>query len=56
MSGKSKELEPMHGELLSYGNYFKMNDATLYRIKVNIARKGKAEAVANFTFNRPKDY
>ncbi len=55
MSGKSKELEPMHGELLSYGNYFKIDDATLYRIRVDIARKGKAEVVANFIFNRPKD-
>lgn len=55
MSGKSKILEPMHGELLSYGNYFKMSDATLYRIKVDITRKTKVETVANFTFNRPKD-
>jgi uncharacterized small protein (DUF1192 family) len=53
MSGKSKELETMHGELLSYGNYFSMNDAILYRIKVEIDRKNKTKAVANFIFNRP---
>ncbi len=53
MSGESKELEAMHGELLSYGNYFSMDNATLYRIKVEINRKNKAKTVANFTFNRP---
>jgi len=54
--GNTKDLEPMHGELLSYGNYFTMNQAAHYTISTEILRAStKAKSVAHFIFNRPKD-
>lgn len=54
--GNTKDLEPMHDVLLSYGNYFTMDQATHYTISIEIHRAGKnAKSVANFIFYRPKD-
>lgn len=56
MNGTTKDLEPMHDVLLSYGNYFTMDQAALYTISIEIQRaRKKAKSVANFIFNRPKD-
>ena len=56
MKGNTKELEPMHGDLLSYGNYFTMYKATHYTIKVEILRADKSlKSVAKFTFKRSRD-
>lgn len=56
MKGVTKVLEPMHGDLLSYGNYFTMHTETYYDIKVEIQRAEKtAKTVAKFTFKRSRD-
>ncbi len=56
MKGHTKDLEPMHGDLLSYGNYFTMYKATNYTIKVEIQRADKrVKSVAKFTFKRSRD-
>ncbi|HQS78510.1 MAG TPA: hypothetical protein PLC57_09295 [Sulfurovum sp.] len=56
MKGDTKDLEPMHGELLSYGNYFTMYSETYYSIKVEIQRpKEKVKSVAKFVFKRSRD-
>ena len=56
MKGKTKDLEPMRGSLLSYGNYFTMREAAYYNINVEIQRANKeAMSVAKFIYNRPKD-
>jgi hypothetical protein len=56
LGGSTKELEVMHGELLSYGNYFTLHKPELYRIRVEIQReKGGAKSMANFVFRRPRD-
>ena len=51
MKGKIKNLEPMRGDLLSYGNYFSMPELTLYQIIIEIQRKDKkVKSVVEFTF------
>jgi hypothetical protein len=56
MKGTTKDLEPMHGALLSYGNYFTMHQAAHYTISIEIQRAStEAKSVAHFIFNRPKD-
>ncbi|VAW86272.1 hypothetical protein MNBD_GAMMA18-230 [hydrothermal vent metagenome] len=56
LSGETKTLEPMSGELLSYGNYFAMHRADNYQIRVEIQRgEGKEKSVARFVFDRPED-
>ena len=52
----TKELEPMRGDLISYGNYFMMQEPGVYRIRIEIERKeGGGTSVANFRFQRPSD-
>lgn len=54
--GETKRLEPMHGDLLSYGNFFELTETTPYTIKVEIRRTdNKARSLAEFTFTRPRD-
>jgi len=56
MKGKSRKLEPMHGDLVSYGNYFTMPEATPYRISVEIQRIDKGTiSIAEFTFKQARD-
>ncbi len=56
MGGDTKELEPMHSKLLSYGNYFTLHRPELYRIRVEIQRKeSEGSSVANFVFQRPRN-
>ena len=56
MHGETKKLEPMHGDVVSYGNFFDLPDSSPYTIKVEIRRPGSDRtAVANFTFTRPRD-
>ncbi len=56
MGTKTKALEPMREEALSYGNFFILPEATIYKIKVQITRPGKKEEyIANFIYERPKD-
>ena len=56
LGGRTKALEPMNEELLSYGNYFTMGKPELYRIRVEIQRgKGGDKSVANFIYQRPRD-
>ncbi|PHS37830.1 MAG: hypothetical protein COB07_09795 [Sulfurovum sp.] len=54
--GETKRLEPMHGDLLSYGNFFELTERTPYTIKVEIRRSDhKAGSLTEFTFTRPRD-
>ena len=56
MKGLSKKLEPMHGDLISYGNYFTMSEVTSYTIKVEIRRTdNEVKSIAHFTYKRPRD-
>ena len=56
MKGKTKNLEPMHGNLRSYGNYFTLSKTTPYTINIEIIRpENKSKSVAKFIFNRPRD-
>ncbi len=56
MRGEKKELQPMHGELLSYGNYFLLERPGRYSIEVEILRKGeKSPLVTRFAYLRPAD-
>jgi len=56
MKGKTKKLEPMHGEVVSYGNFFKMPERTPYTIQVEIVpEKSSKKSIAVFTFTRPRD-
>jgi len=55
MKGETKDLEPMHGDLLSYGNYFTMYKATNYTIKVEIQRADeKVKSIAMFILKPPR--
>ncbi len=54
--GETKRLEPMHGDLLSYGNFFELTETTPYTIKVEIRQTDKtAKSLTEFTFTRPRD-
>lgn len=54
--GETKRLEPMHGDLLSYGNFFELTETTPYTIRVEIRQTdNKARSLAEFTFTRPRD-
>ena len=56
MKGETKKLEPMHGDMQSYGNFFTMTETTPYVIRVEIRRKGNnVKSIAEFTFKRPVD-
>ena len=56
MKGKTKELERMHGNLRSYGNYFTMYEATPYTIRVEIQRTEHGKiSIVEFLFERPRD-
>lgn len=56
LGGSTKPLEQIHGEPLSYGNYFTMHKPELYRIRVEIRRgDSKHLTVAKFVFQRPRD-
>ncbi len=55
MKGKTKELEPMHGNLRSYGNYFVFSKTTPYTINIEIKRsENRTKSIAKFTFDRSK--
>ena len=50
----TKDLEPMTGELLHYGNYFTMHKTIHYNVKVEIQRANKeSNSVAMFIFKLP---
>ncbi len=54
--GETKRLEPMHGDLQSYGNFFELTETTPYTIKVEIRQTDKiAKSLTEFTFTRPRD-
>ena len=56
MKGETKQLEPMHGDLVSYGNFFTISETTPYTIKVEIKRAGDSrKSITEFTYTRPKD-
>ena len=56
MRGEKKSLEPMSEELLSYGNFFRLERPGRYEIRLEIFRKGvKAPVVADFYFERPQE-
>ncbi|WP_457592756.1 hypothetical protein [Hydrogenimonas sp.] len=56
MRGVKKSLEPMRGELLSYGNYFLLERPGRYGIEVEIYRKGaKTPVVADFFFLKDEE-
>ncbi len=56
MKGETKILEPMHGDMVSYGNYFTLSQTTPYTIKVEIQPKDShKKSIAEFTFTRPRD-
>jgi len=56
MKGETKKLEPMHGDLVSFGNYFMISETTPYTIKVEIRPKdSNKKSIAEFTFTRPRD-
>ncbi len=51
MKAKTKNLEPMRGDLLSYGNYFSMPETTPYQILIEIQRRDKkAKSAVEFRF------
>jgi len=52
----TKDLDPMHGELISYGNYFTMHKAVHYNVKVEIQRANKEpKSVAMFIFKQAQE-
>jgi hypothetical protein len=55
--GETKSLEPMHGDLVSYGNFFELKETTPYTIKIEIqpTDSSKTRSFVEFTFTRPKD-
>ena len=54
--GETKKLEPMHGDLVSYGNFFAMPEISPYTIKVEIQRRdNRVKSIVEFTFKRPRD-
>ena len=56
MKGKTKKLEPMHGILRSYGNYFVFSKTTPYTINIEIIRsKNRKKSIIKFAFDRSKD-
>ncbi len=56
MKGETKNLEPMHGNLRSFGNYFTLSKTTPYTINIEIIRpENKVKSIAKFIFNRPRD-
>ncbi len=56
MRGVKKSLEPMNGELLSYGNYFTLDRPGRYDIEVEILRKGvEKPVIADFHFERGEE-
>ena len=52
-----KQLEPIHIEkMVSFGNYFHMADADVYKINVTINMPARDKTVvANFVYRRPRD-
>ena len=51
LSGTEKELEPMHlAGTISYGNYFRMPDAGIYRIRVQVRQPGVQPIEAEFEY------
>ena len=56
MAGSSKHMEAMHGDIVSYGNYFTLQKPEAYRILVEIRRgKDGDKSEANFVYRRPRD-
>ncbi len=56
MRGQEKSLQPMHGDLLSYGNYFTLDRPGRYDIKVEIWLKDhKSPVKAEFFYMRPEE-
>ncbi len=56
MRGAEKSLQPMSGELLSYGNYFTLDRGGRYDIEVEILRKGAEKPiVVDFDFSRGEE-
>ena len=52
----NKNLVPTHGDLLSYGNYFTMQKAVHYNIKVEIQRVDeKTKSITMFILKPPQD-
>ena len=52
----AKDLEPTHGDPLSYGNYFTMQKAVHYNIKVEIQRANeKAKSITMFILKPPQN-
>ena len=50
MTGETKQLEPMHEDVISYGNYFTMYPSSSYTIKVSITHPDNGKKlVAHFT-------
>jgi hypothetical protein len=53
---ETKRLEPMHGDLVSYGNFFELTETTPYTIRVEIQRPDSGKkSIAEFTFTRPRN-
>lgn len=51
LSGTEKELEPMRiGDAISYGNYFRMPGAGIYRIRVQVLPPGVHAIEAEFEY------
>lgn len=56
LTGATRGLEPMHGEPVSYGNYFTMPQPGQYRIGLEIRLPGiKGLTKVNFVYRRPQD-
>lgn len=56
MAGSTKHMEAMHGDIVSYGNFFSMQKPETYRILVEVQRgKSGGKSVANFIHRRSKD-
>lgn len=56
LSGAEKKLEPMHiADTITYGNYFRMSSAAIYRIQVQIRRLGMAQTIeAEFEYQHAR--
>lgn len=56
MKSVSKKLEAMHGDLVSYGNFFTLSEVTPYTIRIEIEGAGNGvRSIAEFTYHRPRD-
>jgi len=50
MTGETKQLEPMHDDVISYGNYFIIYHTSPYTVKVTIERPEKKQTtITRFT-------